>query len=330
MTQEKTNNIEIDLGQFFKSIIKGLKGLLKLLIKALLFYKKKWVLFLILLVLGAVGGYFIEKTLVLNKRHKQEIILAPKYSTIPYIYDFVKNLNIKFKDKLFLKEIDLHSSDLKYLKKVTIEPIIESKDVIDKLQIIYPGQNYFNKFMEGYENEALKSGKYKSFYKNHKLTLVFKNENKNNTKISRQLLSFISKNEYYIKELSLIQKQTKSNLEKNKKTLIFIEDYLDRLNKNPISESKDVIVLGDESKIPTIASLIDKKAFLLGTINDQEKTLELDTNLVDVIDYGNIVRDALGIHKRLIVLLPVFLCFFVSFVFLIKNSSKKLENFINN
>ncbi|WP_108802653.1 hypothetical protein [Aquimarina sp. Aq107] len=330
MTQEKTNNIEIDLGQFFRSLVKGLKGLLKLLIKALLFYKKKWILFLILFILGGVGGYFIEEALVLNKRHKQEIILAPKYSTIPYIYDFVENLHIKFKDTLFLKEMDLDSSEIKDLKKIVIEPIIESKDVLDKLQIIYKGQNYFNKFMDGYEDEVLKSEKYKSFFKNHKLTLVFKKENKNNAKISKQLLSFIRGNQYYTKELSLIQKQTKSDLEKNKNTLVFIEDYLDKLNKKPIAQTNEMIVVGDESKIPTITSLIDKKASLLETINDQEKILELDTQLVDVVDYGNVVRDPVAIHKRLIFLLPILLCVLVSFIFLIKNSSRKLENFINN
>ncbi|WP_299212965.1 hypothetical protein [uncultured Aquimarina sp.] len=330
MSEEKTNNIEIDLGQFFKSIIKGFKSLLKLLIKALLFYKKKWVLFSILFVAGAIGGYFLEKAFALNKRHKQEIILEPKYDTTSYIYEFVDNLNIKFKDKLFLKEIDLDSTDIKYLKKITLEPIIQSKDVLDELQRTYKGQNFFNQFMDGYEDEALNSEKYKSFFKNHKLTLIFKGGNENNAKVSKQLLGFISSNEYYNKELSLTLKQTKSNLEKNKETLVFVEEYLKKLSKKPFNQNKEIIVVGGDSEIPTIASLLDRKESLMRIISFQEKLLELDTKLFDIIEYGNVVRHPVGIHKRIIVLLPVLLCFFVSIIFLFKNSTGKLENFINN
>ncbi|WP_298542712.1 hypothetical protein [uncultured Aquimarina sp.] len=327
---EKTNNIEIDLGQFFKSIIKGFKGLLKLLIKALLFYKKKWILFSILFVTGAIGGYFLEKTFELNKRHKQEIILEPKYDTTSYIYEFVDNLNIKFKDKLFLKEIELDSTDIKELKKISLEPIIQSKDVLDELQRTYKGQNFFNQFMDGYEDEALNSEKYKSFFKHHKLTLVFNGENKNNAKVSKQLLGYVGSNEYFSNELFLTLKQTKSNLDKNKETLVFVEEYLNKLSKNPFNQDKEVIVIGGESEIPTVASLLDKKESLMRTISFQERIVELDTKLFDIVEYSNVVPYPIGIHKRLILLLPVLLCLFVSIIFLFKNSTGKLESFINH
>jgi len=330
MSEGKTNNIEIDMGQFFKTLLKGFKGVLKILVAAFLFYKKKWLLFSILFIIGAVGGYFLEKAFDLNKRYKQEIVLAPNYNTSPYIYGFIESLDTKFKDKPFLKKIALDSIDLLHLKKITLKPIVESTDILDELQLKYNGQNFFKHFMENYSDEAYTEGKYKNFYKHHMLTLVFTNKSANNGNVSKQLLNYLSSNEYYNKTLSLTLKQTQSNLDRNKETLAFVEEYLDKLSKKPFNEDKEIIVVGEESKIPTIASLLDKKENLQNKISFQERVLSLNTKLFDVVEQSSVVRFPIAIYKRAIVLAPILLCVLVSIIFLLKYSSGRIEEFIND
>lgn len=329
MTKEKTNNIEIDLGQFFKSLVKGLEWLLRVILSAFVFYRKKWILFAILF-LGGIGvGYVLEKIFSLNDRYKQEIVLAPVNDTKSYLYDFVESLELKFRDKEFLKKIELDSTDIKYLKKIELEPIKETTDILDALQNKYKGQNFFKHFMENYSDESLKGRKYKAFYRHHKLRFIFKQKSSNNSKISKQLLGYLSSNVYFNKELSLMITQKEKNLERNKKTLVFVEDYLDKLSKNPINEEKEIIVIGEESKIPTITSLLGKKENLMDKITEQERFLELNTKLFDIVESSNVVRFPKRIHKRIIIWFPLSLCFLVSLIFLWKEYSIKLEDFIN-
>ncbi|MFD2563546.1 hypothetical protein [Aquimarina rubra] len=335
MNQEQPNpynddNEIIDVKPFFNAIKEGFKGILKTLVAIVLFYKKNIALFAVLLILGAIGGYFLDKKLKITKIFSQEIIIEPKYETNKYIYDFIDGLAKNLNDKAFLEKLQIDSSQVSEIKEITLEPIIQATDVLDGLHVKYGDQDYFHHIIEEYDEKTLEDDKYRDFYKYHRLKFDFNSESSDNKEVSKALLSYIASNEYYNKQLSLQLKQTKRNLEKNKETLLYVEEYLDKLNKNQGKQNKEIVVYAEESEIPTISSLLKRKNDLLNAINQQERTLTLDKELFEVVEYGNIIPQPVGVHKRLLLLLPLILCVGVSMIFLLLNISRRINSFIKD
>ncbi|WP_298314793.1 hypothetical protein [uncultured Aquimarina sp.] len=327
-TERKTD--EVNLSYISKSIEKGFKNLLKICISIFLFYKRKWLLFLGLLIVGIIGGYFLDTKLNNVKSYTQDIIIEPKYDSKEFIYDFIVSLKHNLKDAKFLKKINLDSNTVKNLKNVEINPMIRASDVLDNLHKKYGDKEYFYRIIESYDEQTLENDKYRNFYKYHHLVFVFRKEDSNNITISKSILNYLYSNEYYQKVLTQKIKQTEKSLKKNKETLNFIEEYLDKLNKAPIENKNDLIMIGNESEIPTISALLVRKQTLLNIINSQENILTLDDKLFDIVEMGDVVSFGVALHKKMVLRIPLLLFLFLSGIFLLKQLPDRLIKYVNS
>ncbi|WP_299434164.1 hypothetical protein [uncultured Aquimarina sp.] len=321
---------EVNLSYIVRNIVKAFKSVLKIFVSIFLFYKKKWILFVGLLIIGAVGGYFLESKGNYGKRYTQEIIIEPKYDSQEYIYDLVDNLNIKLRDSIFLQKANIDSASIAYFKNAKIEPIIRATDVLKKLHLEYGDKEYFHHIIEQYDAQTLEDERYKNFYKYHRLIFNFKMKNAENTKISENILSYIRSNDYYDKALSWRLKKTKEELDYNKSTVAYIEKYLERLLNNPLEKEDKFIVVGKEEEIPTIASLLARKQSLLNIIRRQEEILTLDNELFSIVEKGDVIFYQAGLLQRMLVRVPILLVFLVSLLFILKQLPSKLIEYINS
>ena len=330
MNQSKTNNIEVDFRDFMTWIRNGFKAILRFFFGVLSFYKKYWIVFTVLFILGAVGGYFIEQKLQLGKPQKQEIIITPKYNSTAFIYSFVNNFQYKLTDSTFLKQVGLSFADVQYVEEVNIKPIIQTKDILDGLYETDENQLFYANFFKTFTNETLADESNINFYELHKLTLSFSNDSDKNQKVSKQILTYLKNNPYYEKFITLFLEHTKYSLEKNERTLKFIDQYLAGVNSNPISSQKETVVIADESKVTTLASLVEQKSDVVKEINDQKKIIELNTQPFDIVAYNDVASYSKKIHKRIIILLPLFICIFATIVLLIRGYGKDIRKYAFN
>jgi len=324
------NTDEVNLNYISKSIEKRFKSFLKICVSVFLFYKRKWLLFLVVLIIGAIAGYFVDTKLRYSKEYLQEIVVEPKYESKEYIYDFIYSIKNKLHDSLFLKKVNLDSSLLKNFKKVEIEPIIRATDVLDKLYKRYGDTQYFKQIIENYDPQTVDNEKYKNFFRYYRLTFVFSKKDPQNVIISKRILNYIGSNEYYEKIRNQSLKQTEKNLKKNKETLKFIDEYLDKIVKAPIQNDKDLIMISKESQIPTIANLLTEKQVLLGTIENQENILIFNTQLFNVVEIGDIILTPTKLFKKMIVVIPLFLIFLISIIFLFRQLPDRIIKYINS
>ena len=89
--QEKTNNDEIDLFEFFKLIKKGFNKLGLLVLKLFVFVKRNAILFIALIVVGGGLGYYLDKENSANL--KSTITLQAIYNSKDFLYESIEELN---------------------------------------------------------------------------------------------------------------------------------------------------------------------------------------------------------------------------------------------
>ncbi|MBG6131722.1 putative membrane protein [Aquimarina sp. EL_43] len=323
-------NEEIDVMQVFSMFKKFFKGFLRSVISVIRFYKKKWILFLILLVFGGAIGFFIDRNEDIQNEYIQEIIIEPKYNTTKFVYDFIEELDRSFNDDYFLEKLGINAENIKNLNKITIEPLIKGTDVLDNLQERYENREFFKDIMTAYEEDKLKEEEFRNFYKHHRLILKFKNKNTENTKISSSILKYIKSNEYYQNVMNFTIAQNKSSLEKNKKSLQFIDKYLDNLNNSPSSNSNELVVIANESEAPTIASLLKQKDLLLEEVNEQEKILVLDKEVLSVVDYGDIISTRKKLLNRTVFIIPLLLIGLISLFYFLRYLNREIKEFVKD
>ncbi|WP_108869568.1 hypothetical protein [Aquimarina aquimarini] len=323
MSNENYNE-EIDLMQIFAMIKNGFRKFLKLIVSVILFYKKKAILFLILLIVGLGIGYFIDQNQDTKDVYVQEVIIEPKYNSTEYIYDFIDGLEDNFEDSLFVKKLGLEIDLVENIKEISFVPIIRAEDVLSELHEEYQDKG---SFIEVYDEKLLDEKKYRNFYKQHKLIVRFKSIDNNNKKVVKNILGYIKSNDYFKEVLDLELKQATIALAQNKESLRFINEYLTNLTKKPIqNDSKFVFAV--ESESPTIPSLLKQKEELIEIIKEEEKLLALDKEVFSVVDYGDIISNRKMLLGRTLLIIPLILFGAVSLFFFLKYLSRTINNFI--
>lgn len=322
---QSNNSDEIDLIQLSGVIKNVFKKCLKLIVYVVLFYKKKAILFTILFIIGAVGGYFLEKKGESNL--VQEIIIEPKYNSTKYIYDFIEELPNYFLDDEFLKKLKISPEGIKNLKKITIEPIVKATDVLDNLQQRYKERQFYKLVIE--ETAEGEEDKYPDFYKHHRIILKFKKKNDENAKVGLSIIKYIKANRYYADIVDLALKQSEAGLEDNKVSLKIVDDYLTSLSKNGQESEKGIVVVNDDkTQVITAASLLEQKISLLETLNTQEAVLVLDREVISVVNHGAIIKARKKLSSRKMFLIPATLIGLVSLYYFSIYFSKSVMNFI--
>ncbi|WP_271783947.1 hypothetical protein [Aquimarina algiphila] len=328
---KENNNDEIDLIRLFSMIREGIKNFLRSIISIITFYKKKAILFFILLIVGGVTGFFLDQNKDKKNEYIQEIIIEPKYNSVKYIYDFIDELEENLKDDVFLNKLGITSNDITNVNNIEIEPVVKGTDVLDNLEERYENREFFKDIMEAYDGNQVEEEKFRDFYKHHKLTIEFNVNNEASNKITSSILNYIKSNKYYQDISKLTLKQKKIDLERNKTSLEFIDAYLKNLEKSPLNAENESVVLSSRKELPmlSVASLLQKKEFLMELINEQQRALVLDQEIFSFVDYGEIISKRKKLLNRTMFLIPFLLIGLVSLFYFLRYLSRAVNNFVN-
>lgn len=119
---QNNENQEIDLSQLSKKIGGFFENITIWVFTGVLFLKKHIVAIVILFILGAGLGFYLDME---SKSYDNQIIVSPNFETVDYLYAKIDLLNSKVDegDTIFLKQIGI--KDTKSLKEVKIEPIAD-------------------------------------------------------------------------------------------------------------------------------------------------------------------------------------------------------------
>lgn len=122
MSVNSSDNQEVDLGQLSKKIGQTYQNFLRWIFRGILFIKRNFILLLVLLIVGAALGYYLDKKVV---SYSHQIIISPNFGSTDYVYSKIDLLQSKVNenDTTFLKNIGI--KDTKKFGKISVMPIID-------------------------------------------------------------------------------------------------------------------------------------------------------------------------------------------------------------
>jgi len=292
---------ELDLGKVFHKIGGSSQYLMNKIFDFIFFIKKKAKIIGVLFVLGIIAGFFLDKTV---KVYNHEIIVAPNFGSVEYLYSKINLLNAKKKEKDTLFISSLGIKNVKEFNKIEIEPIIDVYKFISKK----PENFDLIKLMaeDGSINKVVKDETTSKNYPYHLIKFTTTNS-VDKVSIIDPLLKFLNDSEYY----AMIQKQyfenTKIKMVENDSTITQINQLLNNFNTSSSNQKNDKLVYYNENN--QLSDIIKAK---------DELIIEQGNLKINLLNYDKIVKDissttnifnTKGANGKLILILPILFVF---------------------
>lgn len=274
---------EIDLGQVFKKIGDFYQLILDKIFDFILFLKKNIIVIIVLFILGAGLGYYLDKD---SKIYDHEIIVLPNFGSTDYLYSKVNLLESKRKEKdtSFLNKLGF--IDKNDFKKIEIEPIIDVYQFIDSKESNFG----LIKLMaeDGDLQKIIKDDVTSKNYPFHVIKIKTASIITSD-KIKTSILKYLNNSDYF----KVIQNQSIENLKSkivtNDETVIQIDNLLNDFAKTSSSNQKsDKLVYYNENN--QLNDIIKTK---------EELIKEQGYNRINLVNSDKIIKDInISINSR--------------------------------
>lgn len=310
---------EIDLSQVFKKFGTIFQSFIDFIFDFILFIKKNFIPLLILFVLGAALGYYLDKK---NSVYDHQIIVAPNFGSTDYLYSKINLLDSRNRedDSIFLKKIGV--KEINKLGKIEIEPIIDVYKFIENKEANFD----LIKLMaeDGDLDKIIKNEITSKNYPFH----VIKFRTKDKTIVENTvtpILNFLNDSEYY----TAIQKQYLENLKikmnANDSIILQINNLLNDFSKTTNSNQKsDKLVYYNENN--NLNEIIKTKDLLVSEQGTHRMNLINSDKIVKEIATTTNIKNKQGLNGKLKLFFPiVFIFLFTCVVYFLRFYRRQIK-----
>lgn len=220
---EQNNNDEIDLGLILKKVSSAYKYLLIGLYRGYKFILRNWIIFLILIVIGGLLGYFLDSN---SKAPKStSLVVQVNFDASNYVYDAVEQLQNKIAeyDTVALKKMGFYRDHKLVLFYAEIQPIV---DVLAIIKEARGNDRGIEALLEQskYEDDMLTSEIFIPEYKSHRIQLITSHRGTSETIDS--FLTYLNDNEIFNEIKKVKIENTKSNIAYNTQSIAFLDSIV--------------------------------------------------------------------------------------------------------
>ncbi len=307
--QKNTPSEEIDLGQILTALGNGLKRVIKGFFMALDFCRRKIYVLLGLAVLGLALAYVYDYVIKQNpETYEQEFIVEPNFNSAGYTYNVIEGINNQLGDPKAINEgFGLTKKEMSLLKSVELSPIINLTELIFSMKD--DAREAILDKMTTMDDRELMEPPFREIFKKHKLRFVLANNLPEAAEIPKKVIAFIDENNYFKNIGETVIKNVKNNIERNDKSVEFIDDYLDDLRKesNAQVQSGAEITLFNEKDAPDVAAVLEQKNSLLKERESMEIHVNVHNETLKVIDARPLKKESKSLIENNLLLFPLFL-----------------------
>lgn len=319
MSNQTTNSSEeIDLFYLFSLVGNFFKKCFIAAYRFIVFLLKNWIILLVLITVGVLAGYFLQKDTENPK--EANALIRINFDTVGYVYNTIDLLNDKIinRDSVFLKEANLWKNG-PLIKEVKIEPVISFKDIAS----IYGRDNATLKALfenYEYENGNTINTTFKIDFKYHSIAMVLA---PNATpKSIDYFIKYLNTNDL----LDSLKDKSIGNIEEristNEETIKQINNILNNYNTGEIGIKTNQITLDKD-----LTGLVRTKMDLQREIEEFSEDLILSKGVSVLINKSSLIEASPSKLSNKMIVYPILLIFlFLSFALLIRafNYARKL------
>ncbi|SHE59675.1 hypothetical protein SAMN05444278_10385 [Psychroflexus salarius] len=270
--QEKTNNDEIDLFEFFKLIKKGFNKLGLLILKLFVFVKRNAILFIALIVVGGGLGYYLDKENSANL--KSTITLQAIYNSKDFLYESIEELNwdILNRPEVASKKLNL---DMDLIKNISFElkPITNIKSITEEESVYLEYLSEQDAINKEEINKAIVSNTIL-----HSL-IIYHNEGININELYQQIEKkyLVNTKLKQIHQIAISNK--KNSIEAYETNIRQIDTILGNYSKKLLNNSQATSFYNSENNL-NVAALLEEKKQLLDGINNLKLDIEREEGYI--------------------------------------------------
>lgn len=319
MDKKQHNSDEVDVFELFGYIGKGFNNLGNAILRFFNFLMRNIIVLVILIIIGVVAGYFIDKTT--PELRKTQALVVSSFGSSEYLYKSIQEMESKFShsEEGFFKEMGLTKKEINRIS-LKIEPVIAVHEITREEQAFLE-QLGDNESL----NEEQKQAILNRSYQNHRITL-FHPAGVNAQKLMRKIIDHLRQNSHYEKVFDnsheILQRQIKSNL--------FVLAQIDTLFKNYSKNIGNTAALGENlvySNSLNLGQLLEMRMDL------QTKTSELiiknieNTTFLKILSIGNpsALKNATLSSKKMLFLPLLFIGLFFLVHIVLKINKKRIQ-----
>ncbi len=308
---------EIDLGQVFKKLGSIFQSFLDLIFDLILFIKRNIIVLVILFIVGAGLGYYLDKS---DKAYNHSIIVTPNFGSNDYLYSKIGLLNAKIKedDTIFLSAVGLKKAD--NLKEIEIKPVVDVYKFINNK----PENFDLIKLMaeDGDIKEIIENDITSKNYPFHMISFKTKDKTTNEITVN-PILSYLNNSEYF----DAIKKQQIENIKvkmvANDSTITQINSLLNDFSKTSSTNQKsDKLVYYNENN--QLNEIIKTKDLLITEQGNNRIQLINSDQIIKEISSSINKKNTKGLHNKMKLLIP-FTLIFLFFLFVGLNNLYKAQ-----
>ncbi|MAP55658.1 hypothetical protein [Altibacter sp.] len=306
MNNENYKSEELDLKAVLEFISSTFKKTLVLLFRAFQFVLKFWIVVVVLIVLGAAWGFYMDA----NKRSYKEstLIVQINNDNVNYAYNALEKLDRKIKDKdsLFLQS---HGFDKGHneLIAVVATPIVNINNLIDKYDEV--NNRSLDVFVdivpfEEEEEKMLESQAFLEEYKYHSIEIIAGPGA--TPSVVDKLIAYINANKLVADMGAIYFENVKDRIAANQRTLTQIDAVIESFAKDRPSITGLPAQFVVEKNME-IDKVFDKKLELQTETEMLESELLKSTDSVVLLSNADLVKVRAFTDGRLKFLYPFFL-----------------------
>ena len=330
-SQNNNGNQEIDLSILTNKISDFYNRFLSWIFSLILFIKRNMIYLLGLFLLGCGLGIYLD---VNNNSYKHEVIVAPNFGSVNYMYAKVDLLSSKLNenDTVFLKSIGIKNPEK--ISKIKIEPVVDIYGLVNNNTAIAGSATNTQNFellkllaedgdLKKVITEDLTNKQYAKHLINiNTLGIIYDEE------VIDPILKYLNQNEYFEKIRKTEVENIQIKMKKNEELTIELDDLIGKISLALNNNTKNNNLVYYNENTP-LTGLIEKKVNLVNELAEDKLTLlNLDNTIKKTSSVLNI-KNTKGTNGKMKLILPLlFISLFASISLIILFYKKQVTKFL--
>lgn len=298
---------EMDLTDIFALFQRTFYKFLTLCFKAVDFIVKSWWIILLLIIAGAVSGFFSKG----KPSYRSILVVQSNFDSQAYLYNAIQQFdnNLSEKDTLFLKSLELPTKDSP-IKGVKIRPVIDVMGLVEDLKVSDRTFGTIIKELEVSDDEELfASDRFYTNYKYHKLIIDLRTED-GKREISK-IIDYVNKNPFIQKIKEERTKNIQERIYQNERLIVqsdgLIESYTKSADLSKQIANDKLSFFSNSNNLNVNGILTFKNTLAIETEKLKNELVESMDAVVVISDLQTAERESFKDRKEIIY--PILLVF---------------------